>query len=63
MNDIPEEALRTIEESFGARFMRHTVNEAEPDTEEPLASVFPESAEEVESFTKLAARHRIPLIG
>jgi FAD/FMN-containing dehydrogenase len=62
MQDIPEEALRTIEESFGARFVRHAANEAEPDTEEPFASVFPESAEEVESLTRLAARHRIPLM-
>ena len=62
MNDIPGEVLRTIEESFGARFMRHAVSEAEPDAEEPFASVFPESTEEVESLTKLAARHRIPLM-
>jgi FAD/FMN-containing dehydrogenase len=62
MNDIPEEVLRTIEESFGARFMWHAVNEAEPDAQEPFASVFPESTEEVESLTKLAARHRIPLM-
>src|SRR5215212_6110986 len=62
MQDIPEEALRTIEESFGARFVRHAANEAKPDTEEPFASVFPESAEEVESLTRLAARHRIPLM-
>ena len=62
MNDIPGEVLRTIEESFGARFMRHAVSEAEPDAEEPFASVFPESIEEVESLTKLAARHRIPLM-
>src|SRR5215207_3053546 len=62
MNDIPEEVLRTLEESFGARFMRHVVNEAESDAEEPFASVFPESTEEVESLTKLATRHRIPLM-
>lgn len=62
MSDIPEEALRTIEESFGARFMRHAVDEVEPDGGEPFASVFPESAEEVESLTKLAARHHIPLM-
>jgi FAD/FMN-containing dehydrogenase len=42
--------------------MRHAVNEAESDAEEPFASVFPESTEEVESLTKLAARHRIPLM-
>lgn len=42
--------------------MWHAVNEAEPDTQEPFASVFSGSTEEVESLTKLAARHRIPLM-
>jgi FAD/FMN-containing dehydrogenase len=60
MNDIPEEALETIEESFGTRFVRHTASE--PDVEQPFASVFPQSAEEVELLTRLAARHRIPLV-
>src|SRR5215212_6697308 len=60
MNDIPEMALRTIEDTFGTRFMRHTKGEA--DAEQLFASVFPENAEEVESLAKLAARHRIPLI-
>jgi glycolate oxidase len=60
MNDIPEEALKTIEESFGTRFVRHAASEL--DAEEPFASVYPESAEEVESLTKLATRHSIPLI-
>ena len=41
MNDIPEEALRTIEESFGTRFVRHEDGEEEPDAEKPFASVFP----------------------
>lgn len=62
MSDIPEEALNTIEESFGARFVPHAPGDAEPHAEQPLASVFPESAEEVESLMKLAARHSIPLI-
>src|SRR5215212_2058714 len=62
MTDIPDEALRTIEESFGTRFVRHAVGEPEPEAEKPFASVFPESAEEVESLTRLAARHRIPLM-
>jgi FAD/FMN-containing dehydrogenase len=60
MNDISEEGLRTIEERFGTRFVRHAVSE--PDAEETFASVFPESAEEVESLTEIAARHRIPLV-
>jgi FAD/FMN-containing dehydrogenase len=62
MSDIPEEALNTIEERFGARFVPHAPGEAEPHAEQPFASVFPESAEEVESLMKLAARHSIPLI-
>ena len=62
MNDIPEEALRTIEEIFGTRFVQHAADEAEPDTGQPFDSVFPESAAEVESLTKLAAHHRIPLV-
>jgi FAD/FMN-containing dehydrogenase len=62
MNDIPEQALRTIEERFGTRFVRHEAGEAEPHAEQPFASVFPESAAEVESLMKLAARHSIPLI-
>jgi FAD/FMN-containing dehydrogenase len=60
MNDIPEEALRTIEESFGTRFVRHAAGE--PDAEEPFASVFPQSAEEVELLARLGARHGIPLV-
>jgi glycolate oxidase len=62
MNDISEVALRTIEESFGPRFVRHATGEAEPGAEETFASVFPQSIEEVESLTRLAARHQIPLV-
>ena len=62
MDDIPAEALRTIEETFGTRFVRHADGEAETDAGQLFASVFPENAAEVESLTKLAARHRIPLI-
>jgi hypothetical protein len=62
MNDIPEEALRTIEEIFATRFVQHAADEAEPDAGQPFASVFPENAAEVESLTKLAAHHRIPLV-
>jgi len=40
MSDIPEEALKTIEESFGSRFVPHAVDEAEPHAEQPFASVF-----------------------
>lgn len=61
MNGIPEEALTAIEERFGSRFVREAYGEAGTDAVESLGSVFPESAEEVEFLTKLAARHRIPL--
>jgi glycolate dehydrogenase FAD-linked subunit len=62
MSDIPQEALETIEERFGSRFVPHAVDEEEPHAEQPFASVFPESAEEVQSLMKLAARHSIPLM-
>jgi FAD/FMN-containing dehydrogenase len=62
MNDIPEEALKTIEETFGTRFVWHADGEEEPDAGQPFSSVFPENAAEVESLTRLAAHHRIPLI-
>ena len=61
MNEIiPKGALKTLEERFGSRFVQHTGGEA--DAEEPVASVFLQNAEEVESLTRLAARHSIPLV-
>lgn len=62
MNDIPKEAIRTIEENFGSRFMRHGAGGTGPDAGEPFASVFPRSVEEVEFLTRLAARYSIPLV-
>ena len=62
MNDIPEAALRTLEDTFGTRFVPHAADEAEPHAEQPFASVFPESAKEVESLMKLAEHHSIPLM-
>ena len=59
---IPEEALKTIEARFGSRFVQHTTGEVEPGAEKAFGSVFPMSAEEVESLTRLAARHSIPLV-
>jgi FAD/FMN-containing dehydrogenase len=62
MSNIPEEVLKTFEESFGSRFVPHAADEAEPHAEQPFASVFPESAKEVESLMKLAEHHSIPLV-
>jgi FAD/FMN-containing dehydrogenase len=62
ISDITEEALNTIEESFETRFVRHAPGEVEPYAEQLFGSVFPESAEEVESLMKLASRHSIPLV-
>jgi hypothetical protein len=41
MNDIPEEALKSLEETFGTRFVPHAPGGAEPPAEQPFASVFP----------------------
>jgi FAD/FMN-containing dehydrogenase len=57
---IPENVLKTLEDTFGSRFVRHTVGEEAPRAEE-AASVYPESVEEVESLARLAARYSIPL--
>ncbi|MDQ3864745.1 MAG: FAD-binding oxidoreductase, partial [Actinomycetota bacterium] len=63
MNDvIPEDAQKTLEESFGSRFVQHTAGEAAPGAKDTVASVFPENVEEVESLARLAARHSIPLV-
>ena len=43
-------------------FVPHAADETEPRAERPFASVFPESAAEVRSLMKLAARHGIPLM-
>jgi FAD/FMN-containing dehydrogenase len=59
---IPEDALKTLRESFGSRFAQHAIGEAAPGAKETVASVFPQSVEEVESLTRLAARHSIPLV-
>ena len=63
MNDIiPEGALKTLEERFGSRFVQHTVSEAATGAKGIDASVFPQSVEEVESLTRLAARYSRPLV-
>jgi FAD/FMN-containing dehydrogenase len=61
-NIIPDDALKTLEEMFGSRFVQHASGAAAPDAKEAVASVFPHSVEEVESLTRLAARHSIPLV-
>ena len=60
VNDIPEEALKTLEANFGTRLVRHAAGEA--DAEQSFASVFPQSTAEVEALTSLAARYSIPLM-
>jgi glycolate oxidase len=63
MNDvIPEDALKTLEATFGSRFVRHAVGEEASGARGTDASVYPQSAEEVESLARLAARHSIPLV-
>jgi FAD/FMN-containing dehydrogenase len=63
MNDIiPEDALKTLEERFGSRFVRHTVGEGASGVKDTVFTVYPQSVEEVESLAKLAASHSIPLV-
>jgi glycolate oxidase len=63
MSDIiPEDALKSLEEKFGSRFVQRTDGEAAPGATDTVASVFPQSVEEVESLTRLAARYSIPLV-
>jgi FAD/FMN-containing dehydrogenase len=62
MNDISGEAFKTLEERFGNRFVLHATGEVEPGAEKAFASVFPQSAEEVELLARLAAHHSIPLV-
>jgi FAD/FMN-containing dehydrogenase len=63
MNDIiPEAALKVIEERFGSRFVRHAASEAKPEAEQPFASVFPDSIEEIQLLARLATRYHLPLM-
>ena len=63
MNDIiPEEALKTLKERFGSRFVRHAAIEEAPEAEQPIASVFPGSIEEIQLLARLATRYRLPLM-
>jgi glycolate oxidase len=58
---MPQSTRVLLQEKFGRRFIRHAADEPDVD-EESLASVFPQSTEEVEWLTRLAARHSIPLV-
>jgi FAD/FMN-containing dehydrogenase len=60
MNDMPQEALKTIKESFGTRFVEHAAGEAS--AEETFASVFPAGVEEVQLLARLAAQYSLPLV-
>jgi FAD/FMN-containing dehydrogenase len=62
MKKIPEEVLSTIQERFGSRFVQHTTSETELEVEGAFASVFPQSADEVQFLTELAALHSVPLV-
>jgi glycolate oxidase len=63
MNDIiPEDALKTLEERFGSRFVQHSVGEEASGAKDTVASVYPQDVEEVESLVRLAARYSIPLV-
>jgi FAD/FMN-containing dehydrogenase len=62
MKNIPEEVLSTIQERFGSRFVQHTTSETELEVEGDFASVFPQSADEVQFLTELAALHSVPLV-
>jgi FAD/FMN-containing dehydrogenase len=63
MNDIiPEGVQKTLEEKFGSRFVRHATGRDVVNGEVAVASVYPQSVDEVESLTRLAALHSIPLV-
>jgi glycolate oxidase len=63
MNDIiPEGVQKTLQEEFGSRFVRHATGRVVANGEDTVASVYPQNAEEVESLTRLAALHSIPLV-
>ena len=57
-----EDALRTLERSFGERLNRRPIRGEEPGTEDVLASVLPMNAEEVELLAREAARHSVSLV-
>lgn len=58
---IPQGAIEILQEIFGRRFMWHATGEPDANNE-PSASVFPQSADEVAFLTRLAADHDIPLV-
>jgi FAD/FMN-containing dehydrogenase len=62
MEALHEEALRTIEETFGDRLKRRPSREGESAHEGALASVLPVNPEEVEFLAKVAERYSVPLV-
>ena len=59
---IPKGALVLLQQNFGSRFVQHSTEGVAPSAEDAVATVFPQSVEEVEWLTRLAARHSIPLV-
>ena len=63
MSEIfPEDALKTLEEMFGSRYVRPTGSEEASGTRDASASVYPQSVEEIESLARLASVYSIPLV-
>jgi FAD binding domain len=60
--DQREEALRTLERSFGDRLKPGSMREEDFGAENSLASALPMSAEEVELLAQVASRHSVPLV-
>jgi FAD/FMN-containing dehydrogenase len=57
-----EDALKTLEHSFGDRVKRGPVWGEGLDTEDALASVLPMNAEEVRLLAEVAGRYSVPLL-
>jgi FAD/FMN-containing dehydrogenase len=57
-----EDALRTLEHSFGDRLRRDLDRGDEPGTEGALATVLPMGPDEVQLLAEVARRHSVPLI-
>lgn len=58
---IHEKTLKILEESFENRCVRYAPGNGGPAAGDPIASVFPRDAGEVEFLARLAAHHSLPL--